>query len=125
MVFNKVNDAYQTVKNGLEAEVALATAEQKMQLADALVALSQMKVAMMELEEENAALRKNEDISTKLKYGKSGAVWLDNEVFCGGCFGRESKLVHLAKLNDSVFDCPSCKARYRLHKSTDIESLVV
>lgn len=112
MVFGKLNDAYDSVKNGLEAQIALATAEQKEQLADAKLSLAELKEMIADLKEENISLRESAELLDSVEYDGVGIAWFGTQPFCSGCLGDKGKQVRLAKLNNTTFECPACKHRY-------------
>jgi hypothetical protein len=112
MVFGKINDAYETVKNGLSVEIDLATAEQKEKLADAKIGLAELKDLIADLKDENRQLRDQIKLKDSVRFGRSGVAWVGDEPYCGGCLGSKGTQVHLKRHNDSTYDCPTCKAIY-------------
>ncbi len=110
---SRINDAIDIVKTGLDAQIALATAEQKAQLANAKLALADIKLELADLKDENLKLAQLSKIAKEIEFGKSGAAWYKREPYCSGCYGSSEKLIHLVRVNDSISDCPKCKARYR------------
>ncbi|GEM_PF-4979983 len=112
-MFSKVNDAYQTVKNGLEAEVALATAEEKEKLADAKLALADIKDYLAELKDENRELK--DQISKKDSYLLENSVYWSSadkdrkQPFCPACFAEGKISPMEPDVRDShstVYRCP-------------------
>src|SRR4051812_29084139 len=100
-MFSKVNDAYESVKNGLEAQIALATAEEKSRLADAKIALSELKDLISDLKEENRTLRDRILVKDSLK-PELGHSWLFKENdddpsrrYCQICYYDRDKVIPL------------------------------
>lgn len=112
-MLGKLNDAYQTVKNGLEVEVALATAEQKEKLANAKLALADLKDFMADLKDENRTLKEKLSLKDEVKYDDAGVAWIGTEPYCGGCLGSKGNQVRLMKLNNTHYKCPACSAIYK------------
>jgi hypothetical protein len=107
-----INDAYQTVKNGLEVEVALATAGQKEKLADAKLALAELKEYIADLKDENRSLREKQNVKENVVYDEDGKAWIGDEPYCGGCIGAKQSTVRLKHYRNNLYECPSCKTRY-------------
>jgi hypothetical protein len=108
-MFSKVNDAYQTVKNALEAEVALATADQKEILANAKLALAEIKDLMADLKEENRSLKEQLEVKGDVIFDDQGRAWIDGEPHCGGCLGSKGQKIRLSYLHGDTYRCPSCQ----------------
>jgi rubrerythrin len=119
MVFEKLNSAYESVKNGLEAQIALATAEQKEALADTKIALADLKDLMADLKDENRTLRERVQIRESLK-PEVGHEWLvrndDEDItrrYCQVCYYDRDKVIPLNLPTSSIHDrgkrwCPIC-----------------
>lgn len=115
-MFRKINDAYESIKNGLEAEIALATAEQKEGLADAKLALADLKEYIADLREENRSLK--EKLILKKRYTLENSVyWLESDKkreqpYCPACYA-EGKISPMEpdhrNTRETVFRCPSDK----------------
>lgn len=118
-MFGKVNEAYDSVKKGLEVHVALATAEQKDMLASARVSLAELKDLIADLKEENRNLRERVKAKEQLR-PELGFDWLimDNDPdpsrrYCPLCFYDRDKIIPLRspELYNGVYKryCRACK----------------
>lgn len=101
------------INKGLDVQFHLATAEQKEQLANSKLALTNYQLYVAELLGENARLRERLKNDQEIVYDEAGAVKLRDELWCAGCYGAKNNLVHLKKAGCSNnYDCPVCKAHY-------------
>lgn len=116
-MFGKINDAYDTVKNGLDAQINLATAEQKEQLANAKLALAELKEMMADLKDDNRQLKETISLQEELQYGNSGAAWIDGHPFCAGCLGARQSKVRLSHVGSDHYRCPSCGSPFIIRGS--------
>lgn len=122
MVFNKLNDAYQTVKNALDVEVALATADQKELLVNAKLALAELKDLTADLKNENRDLKDKVQTQAAM-VPDEGHEWLKIEKdkistrrYCQICYYDRDKTIPLnnpveshAKFHAGQRWCPICK----------------
>ena len=111
-MFGKINDAYESVKNGLEAQIALATAEEKERLADAKLALADLKMYIADLKEENQVLATKLKTKDEVIYDDEGIAWVSGMPHCGGCLGSKDKKVVLRYYNGNLYQCPACQQYY-------------
>ncbi|OGL32485.1 hypothetical protein A3E76_00335 [Candidatus Saccharibacteria bacterium RIFCSPHIGHO2_12_FULL_44_22] len=119
-MFGKINDAYESVKNGLEVEVNLATAEQKERLADAKMALADIKIAYADLIEENDSLKRKQNDDKNIHIdGTCYAKNVDgkNYAICPKCWEDEGKAIMLNGIGAGSPDCPKCKNYYDVDES--------
>lgn len=125
-MFDKINHAVDTVRNGLDAQVALATAEQKEQLADAKLALADLKEALANLKEDNFILKRQNDLSDKIKL--SGRCYeLDmgdgrSRAICMKCWEDDGKAMSLNNSSGSPV-CTRCKNFYEVNNEDNFVNL--
>jgi hypothetical protein len=119
-VWGQINTAVDAVKNGLDAQIALATAEQKEQLADAKLALAEIKIAFAQLKEENAALKKRNDLANKItSSSKCYSMDIGNgqkRAICTKCWEDDGKAISLNNLGNGA-ECPKCKNWYEINEN--------
>lgn len=117
----KINDTIDLVKTGLDAQIALATAEQKEKLADAKIALADLKTILADLKIANDELRRQEDVRSKVTPHKGCYAWEvgDGKIYaiCSNCWEAEGKTISLNNSAAGAPDCPRCKNWYDVDES--------
>lgn len=110
-----------------DAGPTLADAEQKLKLAELLNALADAKIAIAELkdnaEEKDSELKRmREALTTKAKLKHSGTFYTsegDTTPYCPRCWEVDHRSIHVApevwevKISAFVRACPECKVFYK------------
>lgn len=111
-MISRISDAVDLVQKGLSVANEMKSADEKLALADARMALAEIRSSYADLMEENQRLKDAAKVQEKISYSKEGAVVLEGELFCAGCYGSSRKLIHLLPDSAGGRICPSCKTSH-------------
>jgi chaperonin cofactor prefoldin len=118
-----------------EAGPTLAEAEHKLKLAEIIDSLADAKMAIAELKDEaeqkDAELKRLRDaLSTKAKFKHNGVFYVadgDPAPFCPRCWEVDNRPIHVGpevwdyKLGYYLRVCPQCKSGYKTRDSSDAQ----
>ena len=113
-VYEAAKDALRVAQKADNIELIQKIMNVQKEALDMQDKMSEKNELIEKLKRENNELKTRNTTDQQITYARSGAVILNNESYCAGCYGNSGKLVHLSRANDTFSNCPSCKAAYNV-----------